>query len=198
MKLLICVEILFIITIVQIALLHIQNCKLSLSFCFFPVIFRSSSFLFHAVYLLSIRTSPHCLFHVSLCSIYHQYLSTTFFLLLPLSTSLIHTHTLPLSFFLSLFLSVPLSLYICIIYIYIIYKYVMYSLSLSPSSCPFLSHSTCLPLSLSFSLSLSYYLSFLYSHASSCSFDSVIAPLVRVWQKLKFDLIPEHWHGTPH
>ena len=27
---------------------------------------------------------------------------------------------------------------------------------------------------------------------------SVIAPLVRVWQKLKFDLIPEHWHGTPH
>ena len=155
MKLLIYVEILFIITIVQIALLHIQNCKLSLSFCFFPVIFRSSSFLFHAVYLLSIRTSPHSLFHVSLCSIYHQHLSTTFFLLLPLSTSLIHTHTLPLSFFLSLFLSVPLSLYICIIYIYIIYKYVMYSLSLSlPLHVPF---SLTQPVFLSRSLSLSLY-----------------------------------------
>lgn len=153
MKLLICVEILFIITIVQIALLHIQNCKLSLSFCFFPVIFRSSSFLFHAVYLLSIRTSPHCLFHVSLCSIYHQYLSTTFFLLLPLSTSLIHTHTLPLSFSPSSSLS-P-SLYIYVLYIYILYINMSCTLSLSlPLHVPF---SLTQPVFLSRSLSLSLY-----------------------------------------
>ena len=153
MKLLIYVEILFIITIVQIALLHIQNCKLSLSFCFFPVIFRSSSFLFHAVYLLSIRTSPHCLFHVSLCSIYHQYLSTTFFLLLPLSTSLIHTHTLPLSFSPSSSLS-P-SLYIYVLYIYILYINMSCTLSLSlPLHVPF---SLTQPVFLSRSLSLSLY-----------------------------------------
>ena len=172
MKLLICVEILFIITIVQIALLHIQNCKLSLSFCFFPVIFRSSSFLFHAVYLLSIRTSPHCLFHVSLCSIYHQYLSTTFFLLLPLSTSLIHTHTLPLSFSPSSSLS-P-SLYIYVLYIYILYINMSCTLSLSlPLHVPF---SLTQPVFLSRSLSLSLYPTISLSYI-------LMLPLVRstVW-----------------